>query len=440
MQLNFLYDRGVFPLTLPDSAHVYASSFPQPAAPDAELVARALDAPCGTPRFDELLARRRAGKVVIVVSDITRPIPYAAFLPQLLARIEAAGVPRRDMLLLVATGMHRASTTREHVEMFGADVAGQYAICDHRADDAAALAPLPGRSWSGAPIMLNRHLVEAGFRIATGLVEPHFMAGFSGGRKAICPGCASLDTVRNFHGAAFLSDARACNANLAGNPLHLEALSMAKALGVDFTINVVLNQERRVVKAFAGTLEAAHEAACAFVNSCACPPVPRPADVVLTSSGGYPLDATFYQCVKGFVSCLPAVKPRGTIIACGGCTEGIGSAAYTATMGAFSGRWRAFPAHIRGAGTFVKDQWQFQMHCRALAKVGTKHLHFVTAGLRTEELRTLSVTPCSVPRPAVQSTLQAMIDKAVAAGHSLAAFPDGPYCAPVSPPTEVTVL
>ena len=249
MKLEFACDRDRWELDVPDDAIVYASRYPAPAMDAAAQVGAALDAPAGAPRLEEALCRRRPGKVCVIVSDITRPIPYASFLPQMLARIEAAGVPRRDLLILIGTGMHRPSTAAEREEMFGADVAGHYEIVDHRADDPAELAEAPGRSWSGNPIRLNRRLVAAGFRLATGLVEPHFMAGFSGGRKAICPGCAALDTVRRFHGAEFLGQPAARNGNLDGNPLHLEALSVARALGVDFTLNVVLDGARRVVAA-----------------------------------------------------------------------------------------------------------------------------------------------------------------------------------------------
>ena len=432
MKIKFAYDREELTLNVPDDALVYESHFPEPDAPADQLVFQALEQPCGTARFEEVLKTRREGKVVIVVSDITRPIPYFSFLPQMLKRIEAAGVARDEILILVATGMHRVSTKEEHIEMFGEFVANNYSIIDHRGDDPDELATVPGKTWSGNAIQLNRHLVEAGFRISTGLVEPHFMAGYSGGRKAICPGCSSLDTVRNFHGEPFLADERACNGNLEGNPLHLESLSVAKALGVDFTLNVVLNDQRQVVKAFAGELEAAHEAACEFVKGCACPTVEIEADLVITSSGGYPLDATFYQCVKGFVSCIPAVKPQGVIVSFGGCTEGIGSPEYIATMSEFGGgNWHLFPEHIQKPGVFEKDQWQFQMHCRTLAKLGEENLRFVTAGLEEAQLKKLSVNPFAVPRDAVQATIQTMIDEAVAEGKTIAVFPEGPYCAPI---------
>ncbi len=433
MKLEFACDRDRWEIAVPDDAVVYASRYPAPLADAATLVGAALDQPAGAPRLEHALRRRRPGKICVVVSDITRPIPYASFLPQVLARIEAAGAPRRDMLLLIGTGMHRPSTRAERVEMFGERIAAQYEIVDHRADDPAELADVPGRCWSGHPIRLNRHLAAAGFRFATGLVEPHFMAGFSGGRKAICPGCAALDTVRRFHGAEFLGDPRARNGNLDGNPLHREALSVARALGVDFTLNVVLNDARHVAAAFAGELEAAHAAAVDFVRRCACPAVEREADLAVTSAGGYPLDATFYQCVKGFVSCLPAVRPGGAILAFGGCAEGVGSPEYCAAMERFPGaRWRDFLEHIRQPGVFEKDQWQYQMHCRALQRVGLEGLTFLSPGLDAAAFAPIPVRGVPVARSGVRAEVQRRVDAAAAAGLRIAVFPEGPYCAPVN--------
>jgi hypothetical protein len=159
--------------------------------------------------------------------------------------------------------------------------------------------------------------------------------------------------------------------------------------------------------------------------------VRRPADVVLTSGGGYPLDASFYQCVKGLVSALPAVKSGGEVVALGGCREGIGSPEYTQTMLAYPGRWRQFLADIAATDRVVKDQWQFQMHCRALAKLGEGNLHFFTPGLPADTLAKLSVVPHAVGEDQVAAELQRWIDQAVAAGKSIAVLPEGPYCAPV---------
>lgn len=429
MITTFLSDRKEIKITLPDDSIIYESHFPKPEKSDADTVIDAINNPIGTDGFLTLLKNKKVGDVVVVVSDITRPIPYFAFLPQMLNLIESAGIEKNEIIILIATGMHRVSTYKERVEMFGKDIADNYNIIDHNSECKEELVELKDKkSWSGNSISLNKHFVDAGFKITTGLVEPHFMAGFSGGRKAVCPGLSSFETVQNFHGYEFLASEKACNGNLKGNPLHEEALSVAKAAGVDFSLNVILNKNRNVIKAFAGDIDLAHLAACEFVAGCACPAVEKVADVVLTSSGGYPLDASFYQCVKGMVSCLPAIKKGGTIISFGGCSEGIGSGNYSGTMIKYEGSWKEFLKDI-AAGLFIKDQWQYQMHCRTLKKVGQKNLIFITDGLKQNTLNHLSVNGFSVEN--VQQKVQELIDRFVAEGKKIAAFPEGPYCGPV---------
>jgi len=430
MELAFLCGRDNVVLQAPDDALVYQSRYGASGASAAEVVMDAVRDPIGAPPLARALRSRGSGDVVVVTSDITRPVPYARFLGPLLEEIERAGVAREEILILVATGMHRVSTPVEHREMLG-DVAGRYRIEDHDATDEGALVELPGTTWSGARVRLDRRYVEAGFRILTGLVEPHFVAGFSGGRKSLCPGLTALETIRNFHGYDFLAHPRARNACLEGNPLHEEALSVARLGGSDFTLNVVLDKDRRVVRAFAGDLEEAHLRACDFVRKSACPVVETPADVVVTSCGGHPLDTTFYQCVKGFVSCLPVVREGGAIVCFGGCSEGIGSAEYAGLMSAYSGRWRRFLDDIQEPGVFTRDQWELQIHARALEKVGQENLHFVTDGLSQDEVDSLSVTGRSVPHGEVQATVQKLLDGLVAGGASVALLPEGPYCAPL---------
>jgi len=279
---------------------------------------------------------------------------------------------------------------------------------------------------------LNRHFVQAEFRVTTGLVEPHFMAGFSGGRKSVCPGLCSLDTIRAFHGYEFLADQAARNANLDGNPLHEEALSIARAAGVDFCVNVIVNGEREVSGAFAGELDASHAAACEVVRRHACPRVARECDVVLTSSGGYPLDATFYQCVKGMVACLPTVKRGGAVLAVGRCAEGIGSPEYRALMYEYAGRHKAFLHDLRERKDVRKDQWELQMQIRATDHVGEWNLHFVTDGLPDGDLTHLSAQGIDVRGKDVEREVQQLLDTLLSDGKSLAVMPEGPYCAPVS--------
>jgi len=430
MKIAFSCDRKEIKISVPNDSILYESHFPKKVKSDAEITIEAINSPINSDSLLNLLKNKKKGKIVIVVSDITRPIPYFSFLPQMLELIESVGAAKEEILILVATGMHRVSTYEEYVEMFGRKIADNYNITDHDSEDRDNLVELKNKkSWSGNSIILNRHIVEAGLKITTGLVEPHFMAGFSGGRKSIFPGLSSVESVKNFHGYEFLASKNACNGNLKDNPLHREALSVAKAVGVDFCVSVILNQNKNIIKAYAGDIDSAHIAACDFVTGCACPTVSGIADVALTSSGGYPLDSTFYQCVKGLVSCLPAIKKGGTIISFAGCSEGIGSAHYVDTMSKYEANWKGFIKDIKG-GLFIKDQWQYQMHCRALAKVGQKNLLFVTDGLKQDALNSLSVNGISVDN--VQEKVQTLIDQFVKKGKRIAVFPEGPYCGPVA--------
>lgn len=431
MKVKFLYGRGEIELSIPDDSIIYNSSFPGKDKSDSTLVLESVRKPVGSKPLAELLRNHGKGKVAIVVSDITRPIPYNRFLPELLREIESANVSKADIEIIVATGMHRPSTKEERIEMFGKEIAETYPIIDHNAESESDLVELTGKSWSGNKVKINRHFAEAGFKITTGLVEPHFMAGFSGGRKAVCPGLSSLETVRKFHGYEFLSNLLACNGNLEGNPCHLESLSVAELAKVDFSLNVVLNNERQLVRAFAGGLGEAHSAACEFVSSCSCPKVGTEADLAITSCGGYPLDATFYQCVKGIVSCLPAVKRGGTAISFGSCLEGVGSKEYQGIMEKYSGRWKDFLKDIQSSPEFIKDQWEMQMHCRALEKLGQENLYFISDGLPKRTIGRLSINGVCANNRKVQKSVQAILDGILKKGMKTAVFPEGPYCAPI---------
>ena len=429
MKIEIPYDKTIIEVDIPESTTVYRSSYPEPAAPASATVADALKNPIDSPTLKQGLAGRRKGKVVIVVSDITRPVPYRDILPALIGEIESAGVRPKDILILVATGMHRSSTQVEREYMFGS-AASKYAIEDH--DATGELKEIDGLSYSGMRVSLNKSFVNAGFRIVTGLVEPHFMAGFSGGRKAVCPGLVSLDTIQSFHGYEFLSSPRAANAILEGNPCHDEASSVARLAGVDYSLNVVLDGRKRLIAAYAGEIEASHNKACSFVRKHACPTVQNEADAVITGCGGYPLDATYYQCVKGIVGAMPAVKPGGKIIAAGFCREHMGSRKYRDIMFTHAHDCDGFLAHINKSTLVEKDQWELQMQIRAIDKVGTEGLVFLSSGLDEEEVKHISAVSINKESRLVKAALQDIVDRLASEGKSIAVIPEGPYCTPLS--------
>lgn len=419
-------------LDLPENSIIYQSNYKYTTEKAAEMLLKSLCNAIEIDSFEKLLMQREDGKVVIVVSDITRPIPYTEFLPELLLYLEEKGVSRQEILILVATGMHRASTHQEHIQMFGNFVVENYKIVDHDCENETELIELEGSSWSGSRVKLNKHYVEAGFRIITGLVEPHFMAGFSGGRKAICPGLVALNVVRKFHGYKFLSHPNASSAVMKNNPCNDENSSIARLCPPHFSINIVLDNHKKVNTIISGELFSSHAKAVEYVKAACCPQVKETADIAITSSGGYPLDATFYQCIKGIVNCLPAVKTGGEIIAFGGCIEGIGSPEYVSIMEKYAGDYQQFLDAIKSETIFVKDQWQFQMHTRALKKVGQENLHFYTSGIQMDELSQLFVQPHIVLNRNIEKELQQQINEAISKNKLIAIFPEGPYCSPIS--------
>lgn len=355
---------------------------------------KSLASPAGSPSLLSLLKKKKPDSVCVVVNDITRPVPYAKFLPRLLSEIGSAGIAAGAVTLLVATGMHRPSTPEEKKEMFGPETAGRYRIVDHRADDPSCLVRTGLRTSSGTEINVNRTYADADFRILTGLIEPHFMAGFSGGRKSVCPGIVDLGTISKFHGHAFLSDPRAANGILEGNPCHAESLDAARAVRPDFIVNVAIDSRREIVGLFCGDLEAAHEEGVRFVRSLTEFPAAGDADIVVTCGGGYPLDSTFYQTVKGMVASLPFLKPGGVVITAAECKEGIGSREYRDLLFRYSSDWKKFLEDIGSSGVVLKDQWELQMQTRLLERTGRENLVLCSEGIPAEDQGRMQVVPC----------------------------------------------
>ena len=430
MKAEIRYHNTLLNVEFPDTSRIYLSSYDTPTASASELVQEALRNPIDSVNLVDSIKKRPRRNVVIAVSDITRPIPYQDFLPALLEEIASAGIDRKSITILIATGMHRPGTAEERLFMFGKELAESFAIVDHDAQGEMDI--LSGKSYSGAPVKLNRVFAKADYKIVIGLVEPHFMAGFSGGRKTICPGLSSLDTIKQFHGYEFLSHPNAFSSRLEGNPCHEEALSVARLAGVDFSLQLVLNHEKKIVKAFGGDLFTAHARACDYVSKKACPVVEAQADVVVTGCGGYPLDATFYQCVKALVNALPCVKNGGTMIAAGGGEEGVGSQTFENMLRKYKNDFSGFIRDIKKTSDVVKDQWQIQMQTRVYEKTGWDKIHFFTHGITSGHSSFLGVNIIEAALDKITGQLQKTVDDLACKGCSFAVIPEGPYCAPQS--------
>ena len=341
----------------------------------------------------------------------------AAILTPLLETLQQAGIPADKITLLVATGLHRPSTAEEIVEIVGPQIAARYRIEDHHGQQLDEHSYL-GESPRGVPIWIDSRYVDADLKITTGLIEPHLMAGFSGGRKLICPGIAALETIRVWHGPSFLEDPRADCGVLEGNPVHEESTWIGRHTGCDFIVNVVIDSQRRPLKFVAGDMEQAFLEGVEFSRQVVVDSLPEPVDIVVTSCAGYPLDTTFYQAVKGLTGALPIVKEGGTIIMAASMTEGIGSPQFQQLFEENSDL-ESFVDRIINSDYFVMDQWQLE----ELAKVRRKaRVKLVSDGLPAETINRLFVESAESVESAVASSLAEYGEDA-----RIAVIPKGPY-------------
>jgi nickel-dependent lactate racemase len=300
---------------LESRAHQY-----KPEAGEEELVRKALETPVASQRLSELAKGRK--KIVIITSDHTRPVPTRIIAPQLLAEIRK-GNPGADITFLVATGFHRATTEEELVNKFGPEMRKNEKIVIHNcwAPDTMTNA---GKLPSGGDLVINKLAMEADLLIAEGFIEPHLFAGFSGGRKSVLPGIVSEVTVLANHCSEFIAHDKARAGILEGNPMHEDMVYAAKQARLAFIVNVVIDSDKKIIKAVAGDPELAHLQGCRFAGELAAVEA-MPADIVITSNGGYPLDQNVYQHVKALTSAEATCKEGGVIIACAACNDGHGS-------------------------------------------------------------------------------------------------------------------
>ncbi len=370
MRVELAYGRHGTAVEVPDGSEVIAP-LDEPGLPDeAASITSALRHPLGGPPLDELADG--AAKVAVVFPDLTRPMPNRTVLPPLLAELARCGVPDDRVTLLCATGTHRQATTDEMLELVGPAIVGRYAIVDH---DAMSGAHVAVGTVDGTPILLQRDYVEADLRLVTGFVEPHFFAGFSGGPKAVCPGLASGATILEAHHPRRIADGRATFVTRAGNPVH-DFVRAATALAPPhLSLDVAINRARQVTAVFAGPLPAAHDAACAHVQSAAVRTVEAPFDLVVSTNGGYPLDRNLYQAVKGMAAAERIVRPGGIIVMAAACEDGVPADGAFARLLA-SAREPADLADAAGAPEL--DRWQAQVLGRVLARA---EVHLYAEGL-----------------------------------------------------------
>lgn len=377
-----------------------------------QLVLDALEHPVGSPRLRELAKDKQ--KIVIVTSDHTRAVPSKITLPLLLKEIRS-GNPQADITILIATGLHRPTTEEEQRRMFGDEIVGHEKIAINNAFDPeqfVELCTLP----SGAVFQVNKLAARCDLLVTEGFVEPHFFAGFSGGRKSILPGVCSERTVNENHSYKAVSHPRSNSGMLKDNPIHADMLCAAKAVNVQFIFNVALDGEKKIVAAWAGDLEKAHEAGVAFIRQWSqCPVVTG--DIVVTSNGGYPLDQNLYQSPKAMATAEACAGEDGVIIMCCSCCDGMGGAHFGEIL------QRGTPDEIDRylseipPQKTIPEQWCAQVCVRVLRR---HQVILVTTFLDHDEVRRANMIPASTPDEALEIAYRLKGEHA-----SVVVIPDG---------------
>lgn len=330
---------------------------------EAELVQEALEHPIGTPRLSELSKGKK--KIVLVTSDHTRAVPSKITLPLLLKEIRK-GNPEAEITILIATGLHRPTTEVEMRKMFGDAIVDHEKIAVNKAFESESFVNM-GSLPSGAEYYVNKLAAECDLLVCEGFIEPHFFAGFSGGRKSILPGICNAETVNENHSYKAISSPWSTTGVLDKNPIHLDMVTAARRVNVQFILNVAQNSEKKILAAFAGDLEKAHEKGVEFVRSLSqCPAVTG--DIVVTSNGGYPLDQNLYQSPKAVSTAEACAGEDGVIIMCASCVDGMGGEFFEklivyGTPDEIDGYLSAIPPKKT-----ISEQWCAQIYARILKK------------------------------------------------------------------------
>ena len=423
MKVDLLYGKKGLVFNVPDWVKgSVIRKRPMKPLPDAgKAVTEALLNPVGSQALASLAAGKKTA--CILICDITRPVPNGTILPPVIECIEGAGISRKNILILVATGLHRPNEGSDLREIIGSqEIFKTVRAENHFARDRDAHVSL-GVTTGGIPIMIDRRFVEADVKLVTGLVEPHFMAGYSGGRKVIAPGIAYQDTILKFHTSRILEHCKAVNCVIEGNPLHNEQVEIVRAIGGVVGLNVVIDEDRRIGFVNFGEIEASHLEAVSFMRRHAEVEVPRRFSTIVTTSAGYPLDKTYYQTVKGMVGVIDILEPGGDIIIASECSEGMGSRDFVEAQRVLCRIGpEKFMAMLDSREKALVDEWQTEMLLKATRK-GTVHLF--TTGLRADDYQDIFIKRTASVEQAVKESL------ARSGTNEIAVVPEGPYVIPL---------
>lgn len=417
MRLDLPYGETRLSLAVPHpQVDVITPRFAEGLPDEAAAFRAALQAPLGCAALPARVLP--TDKVAVVIPDITRALPSERLLTWLFAALPQ--VPVENVTIIIGTGTHRPNTPGEIIRMVGADIAARYRVINHNAFDKTTLLQV-GTREAGLPILMNRHYVEADKKIIMGFIEPHFMAGFSGGFKAIFPGITDFDSIMHYHRAAVIGDPRSTWGNLERNPTQEQIRRNGGQAGVDFCINVTLNSKGQITAFFCGDTVTAHDAGCAFAKKTAMARCSRAYPVVITSNSGYPLDQNLYQAVKGMSAAAQIVEDGGLIVVVARCNDGFPDHGnFKRFLFDYAGP-QAFLDALFSPGFAQQDQWQNQL----LALIQLKARIAVYSELDPAELQRAHFEPIA--------DLGAFVEKAVTglpADAAVAVLPEGPMTIP----------
>jgi lactate racemase len=412
MKAQLLYGENATDLILPGSVNLLEMRPLSPIPDPVKAVREAIAEPIASPPLNEIAKGRE--NACVVISDITRPVPNKIILPPLLETLEQNGIPRENITILIATGMHRPNLGKELEYLVGREIVDNYNIVNHycrKSDEYRKVDEI-----DGAPIEVNKYYLDADLKILTGLIEPHFYAAYSGGGKAVLPGISSFETMKFMHSYKMIDHPNVTNCLLEGNPFHEYVVRVTELVGADFILNVVINKDRKTAGVFAGHYNHAHLAGCDMVYRHSVVPVDQPFDLVITSGGGYPLDATFYQISKALICAKDILKKGGAIVVSCECREGIGGPEFCEILRSGCSPQEFFTGYC-DPKDFVIDQWCAQNIYQALDHAGRVYVH--APGLSKVDLEKMGITKIE--------NLQETVSRLLEDNDKTAVVPDGPY-------------
>lgn len=416
MQVKLAYGKSGHIVNVPDGVTVIRSKYVQGLKDEIGEIRRSIENPIGTGRLADKV--KQDSTVAIVVSDITRPVPSDKILPPLLDEISV--VNKENITIIVATGTHRPNTTEELCQMLGEDIVENYSVINHNAFDKDTLISI-GKNALGNEVWVNKAYMEADVKILTGFIEPHFFAGFSGGRKSVFPGIIGQSNLKTNHGVHMIDNPLARYGILEGNPIHEEMLGTALMTGVDFIVNVSLNSEHQITGVFSGDLVEAHKQGVKFVKDVSMQQVPSMYDIVITTNSGYPLDQNLYQSVKGMSAVEGIVKAGGAIIIASECSDGVGSDEFCHILGS-----RDTPAElmemIHNPDFYMDAQWQVQILARILSNF---QVYLYSDGISEDVAKKCHLVPIT----SIEETIE-KLQKRFGPGAKIAVMPEGPMAIP----------